>query len=432
MATAVDVLRSAPSGVRLRAGLPVVLPAWVPDAGKFATISTGDAADANPCPGDSCVYSGTSGFAAVWTAWNGGAYAPTLGSLGSMLFFGGGHFSYHGNEVVRYELATRVFSRLSEPSLQGPGYTTDWPAGASSEAGPAAVGPYGQYNDGTPYPVHTNMGCDFLPPDAGGGTLGSYVFISHDQTGIDAEDECRIWRFDIAAALSAAPPWSVSNAITKFAAGNGGAQRPGLCQDSVRKGLWNLKTPTGGVSFYSFLTGAETDVPLNSGNSFSVNLSSNEASWIEHHPGRDFMLTCTAFDGALIVMDLSGYTLGTGFVPTHAATVTGTPPPAIAYDRPAYCSEDGCFYLLDWTSKTTAVLYKLTPPAGALTGTWTWSNETLTAQNGESLALMAVSGGRASSAALYGRFRWVPSIRCFVAHDGVSLPVQAFRPAAFV
>jgi hypothetical protein len=35
----------------------------------------------------------------------------------------------------------------------------------------------GCFPDGTPYPNHTNMGCDFLPPIGGGGRLGAYAFL---------------------------------------------------------------------------------------------------------------------------------------------------------------------------------------------------------------------------------------------------------------
>jgi hypothetical protein len=407
------------------------LPAWVPDAGKFATVSTNTGDDANPCPPNNCVYSGTSGFQAIWTAWNGGAYAPTLGAYGSLLMFGGGHFSYHGNEVIAYDLDDRTFSALSSPSLQGPGYTTDWPAGASSEAGPDAVGAWNQYNDGTPYPVHTNCGSIFLPSAAGGGPLGSWVHNSHDQTGITSDVTCKLWRFDLSART-----WSVSNSISNFASGNGGAQRAGMVYDSTRLGIWIQGFPTGGPSFYNWNTGAET-AKINlrlipDTGAFDANLSGNNVGTMVHHPARDFLLMQREDNSTIICVDLSSYVVGSSTTaPAHNITQSGTQPGNLYYDRLEYCDEDECLYLLDWTSKATAKLYKLTPPVGALTGTWTWTNETLTAQSGESLALMAVSGGRNASAALYGRFRWVPLCRSFIVSDGHTLPAQLFRPAAF-
>jgi hypothetical protein len=77
------------------------------------------------------------------------------------------------------------------------------------------------------------------------------------------------------------------------------------------------------------------------------------------------------------------------------------------------------------------VLYKLAPPAGALSGTWTWSHETLTANAGESLALRANTSGTVGDKMLFGRIAYVPGIKSFVISDASNLKAQALRPAAF-
>ncbi len=47
--------------------------------------------------------------------WSGGAVAPQLGTYGSLLLFGGGHGGDLGNEVYRFDVATGLWSRFTEP-----------------------------------------------------------------------------------------------------------------------------------------------------------------------------------------------------------------------------------------------------------------------------------------------------------------------------
>ncbi|HKN24322.1 MAG TPA: kelch repeat-containing protein [Candidatus Acidoferrum sp.] len=56
---------------------------------------------------------GTSGCRAVISAWNGGVSVPEKNLL---IFFGGGHFDYYGNEVYALDLNQLSLRRLTEPS----------------------------------------------------------------------------------------------------------------------------------------------------------------------------------------------------------------------------------------------------------------------------------------------------------------------------
>lgn len=411
------------------------LSSWV-DPGFYANASTNFANTVDPCPANNCVYSDVSNFESIWTSWNGGAYLPELGSLGSLLMFGGGHFAYEGNCIVRFDLATRAWSLLTQPAPYGPG-TPGWPT--SGDVNPI-VGPWGAYPDGTPYPFHTNMGVDYLPSDAGGGANGSFVFISHDQTGVTCSDICKLWRCDAAQALVGTPAsaWSVmptgSTSIAKFNSGDGSQQRNGICYDSKRKGMWIQRFPSGGLAFYSFITGIETNVPLNSGNSFFLYNGSQQGATMEYNVAGDFIISAYN-DGTekVACVDLSSFTLGvSAFAPTFVINESGTRPPALYYDRLAYASYDGNFYLLDWTSKSVARLYKLTVPANLSSGTWGWSSEVLNPASGtSSLAIMPVAGNRSAVTAFYGRFRYVPVIKSFIWSDGPAMHVQVCRPSNF-
>jgi Galactose oxidase, central domain len=64
------------------------------------------------CPEDSPVH-GNSGCAAVMSAWNGGI-ADTDQNL--LIFFGGGHRDYYGNEVYALDLNRLALTKLTKPS----------------------------------------------------------------------------------------------------------------------------------------------------------------------------------------------------------------------------------------------------------------------------------------------------------------------------
>jgi len=409
---------------------PPSLPSWVPDPGEYADISlsTADATSGvNPCPANNCPYTMNEGQAAIWRDWNGGVYAPTMGAYGSILFHGGGHWGYCGNEVLRYDLETRLFTRLNNPSVYGFGQD-GWVAFEKAPAG--VVNSYGSFPDGRPNPLHYYNGLELVPSDAGGGSLGSIVFM-HRMNSNSTVTDPQWWQFDIAT-----DTWTHGPTCIKAASGSGanGNQYVGLTYDSSRKGIWrvdiNADINSNGISFYDVDTGTQYDVPLNSGNSFS--LGRPGSGMISYNATHDCLLICMA-SGAIACVDLNGFVLGvTAFAPTHQITQSGSGyslvtggtlyPPLLEY-----CSYDGNYYVLNWPNNST--LYKLTVP-GTLTGTWVWSSESLTPKSGTS-GVAFESPARGDDNGLYSRFRYVAAIKSFVWSDGHDLKVQAGRPSNF-
>jgi hypothetical protein len=98
-----------------------------------------------------------------------------------------------------------------------------------------------------------------------------------------------------------------------------------------------------------------------------------------------------------------------------------------------YCSYDGNLWALNQFNGTTvAQLFKLAPPSGALTGTWTWTSENLTNTSGEALALARSSAGTVGDKGIWGRFRFVPALKSFIWSDDKDLRTQMGRPEGFV
>lgn len=408
------------------------LPAWVPGLGEYADISLTTAqatSGVNPCPANNCPYTMNEGQSAIWRDWNGAVFVPTFGTLGSMLLHGGGHWGYSGNEVIRYDIATRVWSRLNTPANYG--FNKDgWVP--FNKAPTSVVNSYGSFPDGTPNPLHYYNGIEYVPPDAGGGTLGTIVFM-HRMNSNSTVTDPQWWKFDIATLTWSHGPTCIKAASGPSANGN---QYVGLAYDSKRKGIWrvdvNADINSNGFSFYSLVTGQQYDVPLNSGNSFSLGRLGSGA--LSYNEARDLLIVQRESSGvqSLAYVDLSNYVLGVGFAPAAAMTQTGSAPPNLyggSYgSHVEYCSYDGNFYLVGWPNSST--LYRLTVPA-VLSNAWNWTALPLTPKSGTS-SLAFESPARSADNHLFTRFRYIPGIKSFLWTDGIDLMVQAGRPSNFV
>jgi hypothetical protein len=400
-------------------------------------VSLATASSVDPCPTNNCSYSGVSGFGSIWTAWNGGAYAPQLGEFGSMVYFGGGHFAYDGNCVVAYDIGERTWKLLSQPSEYNTRKSGD------SDTVNVLVDQDGAYPDGTPFPNHTNMGCDFLPPAAGGGLLGSYVFMGHDNTGVKITRN-NLWRFNLQTRTWSR--WTMPVRLGDLCS---------LVYDSKRRGLW-WYAPYLAESYYTgplwFI-----DVEKRSITRVGVNSATGKLGPDIYMPGmtyvesRDCLLLPKAGPKLSIqCIDLSKLMFGpNAWVPVFDITQSGQKCRSLwlfpdggsanawqnyaSTDKLEYCSEDGCVYALDLYSTGPCVLFRLEPPSlGKLqAGSWTWTSETLAAKSGERLALRQLPYGLSTDARLYGKMRFVPPIKSFVLSDHDRLPAQGLRPSTF-
>ena len=412
------------------------IPPWAPNAGQYASISLFNPSSANPCPSNNCVYSGNSGFAAVWTAWNGGAYAPTIGKLGAMLFFGGGHFAYDGNEVVAYDVEARRAFRLSEPAP----YNTR--ASGDSDSANVLVSADGEFPNGTPYPNHTNMAVDFVPSAAGGGLRGSFVFVGHDNTGVRITSN-NLWRFDLQARS-----WNRVCTLP-FPSTLGGLGT--IAYDTKRQVVWAVfgeyhGSPSGILFQINLRTATAKRTDVNSpGGKLDIGYMPG-FTYVQH-------MDCIVFptrDGVgrpMRCIDLNGWSEGQPVL-SYLVEQAGVACPSLWLDtrgdswqvlancdRLEYCPDDGRLYALDLTTTGACRLFSVSPPLSAdqlRKSPWTWSSETLKSKSGESLALRNKPYSGTDDARLFGRLRYVPALKSFLISDHPDLPVQALRPGSFV
>lgn len=83
---------------------------------EWQSISLNTISDVDPCPQRNCAWSGIEGQVALVDAWNGGVYASEVGSLGSLVYAGGGHNAYYGNEIYAFDFESLRWTRRNEPT----------------------------------------------------------------------------------------------------------------------------------------------------------------------------------------------------------------------------------------------------------------------------------------------------------------------------
>ena len=270
------------------------LPSWIPAPGQFNNVYRSDNgqihyADAiNPdtymADGSPQVYSGSpfagrqAGFYSMWNSQAGGAYAKDLGQYGSILLFAGGHFTYGGSGVPRFDFATGKWEMYVYPpycnyekevingtvaALTGTVQLTNYPNNEDANQHVSESGNYYKtmdhvqipgggdaLGDGitvwTPYPIHSNIGICGLPADAGGGTLGSLIVHGHDQTGIRVLlAKYQIFRLDLETKV-----WSASLVGDLLSSEH---SFPALEYDSTRKLMWVIPVSGRPIAF-NYLT----------------------------------------------------------------------------------------------------------------------------------------------------------------------------------
>lgn len=481
---------STPTTITVSSGS---LPAWIPAPGYFNDILRTNGTLHNPFSIEADVYAegggpspypglfyGPSGlFESIWNAQCGGCYAPLLGANGSILLFGGGHYTNVGSNVLRLDLATGLWSNFiypvyasTEHSISGGTVATltgtvNSTRSLDSDTVRDRVGMIGHYiktSDGVdipgtevtgnsttnwiPWPVHTNTGLAYLPPDAGGGTLGSMIFAGHDQTGINVDPTVplsfALWRLDLETKVWT--PWRHTHAeFYSF---------PGLEYDSHNKLMWLIRVSGSAVAF-NYLTGT-----YHQPSGTNVNYSASAALGVTYMPSRKLMVysVYSSADGGRAVLgawSVANYTFGVtsslttfpiinnqDFATEWPAARTLYHPTARINDRLEYCENGDYLWILErpasapkqgtpQSQNTTIKLWKLIPPpvGQEATGEWLWQSEIIADGTVGSTGAGFYSNDEKPH--LGGKSRYVHALKCIVMTDRPEVPPQAIRSASW-
>lgn len=291
---------------------------------------------------------GTGNFSMVFRAWNGAAVI-NYGAHKSVGLHGGGHQDYYGNEFYLFDLSTLMYQRMTNPSL----------ANGGSWAGPFTNG---ILSDGTPNVPHTyNFQCG----------RGSTFVLGKRQVTNTPSSVNMISVFDPAVAqATGSAPLAWTNSIAN--PGISPTAYDGMCYDSTRDLAWLVQSGGGnfGWASYNFSTDTWTPYSQPTGN------FSEPGVGPVYVAGKDMVLCFVNASNTLLGMDPASPT-------TNPVTLTrtGTPPPVVSRGSGA-CWSSNLNAVVYWHENSNTI-HLLTPPAGDWrTGTWTWSQRSVTGTSG--------------------------------------------------
>lgn len=367
---------------------------WVPTVGNLASVSLNTLNSQAPTLGGS-----QTNPAGVMDAWCGMTYAATLGANGSLVLHGGGHDDYPYNEVYRYDVATRLWSRIVEPVYPiflGPdSYYTDatYAEYYTSTAGSAV-------HTGKAAADHTYGHTLWLPQGSLGSDAAGYYFSAGNSSQPPGGQRGSAWPHYVP--LSA-PSWTRGGAA--FATGP--SYGPAL-YDSARNRVVLLRSSDFNQSLSLFNCATQTAGTLSVGS-----------------PGTRTYYGTAAYDSAAdlyMSANVGNVTSGATLQlinPTTGAMKYAT----LSADPLAGAPAGGWEWVQSWGAwvhyrGSGNVVHTLKKPADAWDGTWTFASQTL---SGTALASNANPH--------YSRFRYVPSLDVFLWASTTANAVQAFRLA---
>lgn len=403
-------------------------PTWTPAAGNVKAIATDSAGNATntlqsvfPNPRLPWPHNGAG---AVISAWASAAYARNLSTNGVLLIRNGGDGDYWGNETYGFDLDTRRWKRLTEPSLAPTGnHRSDralspsdphyFDAVENCEHGPkVAEYGWGLLPVGTqPGVPHSYDGLEYIPGAWIGNLRGAlvtpcmtFVYPTASTTRAHYLDLDQV-------VYGRAQQWGrlSSNRITPFT-----PQLPLTALDEKlgriyhNYGYLDLNTKTQASKAWAGL-GFDSSSEFDPRRRLWISILAQDSTGV---PGQ---LVAIAVDSATnaVRLNLSG-TLWDQWNGRYAGIV--------------YCPPLDCFFLYnqargDQLNEPQAI-YKIQPPdtnntAAALAGTWT-------------VTRIVMPGDRVTNdpavRGTYGRLRWIPPLKCIAFFHLANGPVYLYKP----
>jgi hypothetical protein len=317
---------------------------------------------------------GTSGPAAVMSAWSGGVYDSDRDML---VVWGGGHSNYSGNEVY-------AFGPLTSGSAQWRRLTNPSSPVSTNEA---------YYPDGRPVSRHTYAALDYMPFPYGkmvSCAIGSRYNDGYGMRGMDF--------YDFGVDGLSGEPWSRGPVPP-----NTGSWVGAFCAyNPVTKRLWVHSLGSGGRL---------------------MQYNPDTQGWTQHVQTDLSLYDVAAIDTArniLVVLHDGAYGESAGIRvwdlnhPDAASFV----PPSSAYPMsgkaPGFQYDPVNDRFIAWDGGT--ALYALSIPSDPRNGTWQWSVVAADTAN-------TVDPGPAAANGTYGRFRYVPSLHAVVVVSAADRPV---------
>lgn len=337
------------------------LPAWVPVPGKLKSVHANELTSLNPCAGNNCWYSESSGQNGPWVNWCGAVFASDYSEFGAMVYWGGGHGGYDGVEAYVFDLTTQMWSRIGEPIPYDflPETSADW----------CDVLYKGQH---VPPASHTYSHPVYISRANGGGAKGSFclpynVYGGGPGSG-NGSNGYRPHLLDLASGTWSR--WTTNTMDVPASYGPYG----GSFIDAKRNVFWGMAATEGQSAVKVDLNKAVKTFEL------VTNVGAPTMYFVPIHvPEKDMAIASSIYGNGEGVIAMTGFDLSGG-KPVPFAIKFAVPQicdirfPGISID---WCPDTGKFYL--YVGLGTSKLYVATPPSSGdwKNGTWTWSIETM-------------------------------------------------------
>jgi len=343
--------------------------------------------------------------------WCSGVYAPDDAIYGSMVFCCGGDADYWGNEVYKFALDTRTWSRVSERSTGLNGVTT-------SGGDPNFDETWGEHAPNTPGVPHSYDQMEYLPSALGGGPKGAFLFPTRTIVYRTRKFHHPHF-FDLDAKT-----WRRGSATPGIVAweGNPGPDEPTWCFDSSRNRFWGLSAGDGGL-FATRLHYMDFDLGTRLATASFVAIPSFLTPYISptsrYWPTGDLMIA-VGLDSGLANIQIIACPLATPASGFTQLTLAGAVIPVGRRYGFAYCNDLDCFFLRTCEGGNTQKVWKLQPPASNyLTSAWT---ATEIVMGGDTVAAKENLQG------MWKRFMYAPPLKCLIWVDDIRGAVYAYRP----
>lgn len=398
----------------------VIPPAFAPSPGQLKSIHLNSLSAINPCPSNSCWFSGNNRINGPWTNWCGAEFAPDFSTYGAMLYWGGGHMGSNDTAFSVFDLTTQKWLRLGSV--------------------PAADATTGITNDTSFYDKIDQTWCDYVDPEhsdkgpippashtysipayvsskLGGGAKGSWVLpfqvwgpYTRSTDGQVLGGGFKPHAFDLASEVWTRFTPSPYEAVDKANTPSGAS-----FVDTKRGVLWSLPFSNGRDNIKIDLnTGVRTIVSTNSDYVYGPGYN----SVIRYVESADLAVAMWSDAGTNHLVGVNLYSTSSGSLVNLGQIKLSNAAPAagdgFGFD---WCPDTGKFYILSQSRSN--VLNVLTPPPMGqwTTGNWVWSTETMSGET--PVTIESVSPGGQGSLVL-SHWTYNPSLKCFMWAQGTA------------
>ena len=392
-----------------------VPPYALPSPGQAIALGSHTAQDIRPSS-----YFG--GYAGSWQyslfdSYGGGVLVPSFSEAGAYVMAGtGGHNHPDFTGGVAFDFQTGIWKLL--PDASGTIQKSTYPYAYVIEDGDTSSPEHelnlpninGNPNPNfVPSPPHPYANLMPLPPELGGGPLGSVVYAIQGAQARESRTSSRSHRFDLSTRT-----WSrfTSNHLGDLNVKLSDSDAPSV-YDPTAKRIWQLPVQIHSTQTIGYidLTEASPQWRLSASWPYVSTWDSTHSAWLDDTRRLILMQSPTR----LVALDLNNLTAG-----PRLLNFTGTLPPS--GNRWELYPPDGSFYYKSYAGN---VLWKLTPPTGnPLTETWSVTSFEVTGATLPSISAAAQAGGVRH----YTRFFYVPSIASFAWIADSFNPVMLIRP----